>query len=143
MEKYKFAMTKWIHFGWKFQNIPKIWTSRIIWMFLLYSYWYGISYKMTWKQLLLKSWSHQSTSIFLFHLPDVNTRYNLYADINVQRTRLMFKRTRCKPTRNLHVIKLYCLLTPLWMTRPWKLRCANLSMCSIPVFRRNELHWKI
>ena len=60
------------------------------------------------------------SSIFHFHLPDVNTRYNLYADINVQRTRLMFRRTRCRPTRSLHVIKLYCLLTLLWMILPAK-----------------------
>ena len=56
-----------------------------------------------------------------FYLPDVKTRYNLYADINVHKTRLMFRRTRWNPTKSLHVTILYFLLTLFWITRPTKM----------------------
>ena len=56
-----------------------------------------------------------------FYLPDVKTRYNLYADINVNKTRLMFRRTRWNPTKSLHVTILYFLLTLFWITRPTKM----------------------
>ena len=65
--------------------------------------------KMFWKCLLK------------FYLPDVKTRYNLYADINVHKTRLMFRRTRWNPTKSLHVTILYFLLTLFWITRPTKM----------------------